>query len=73
MSSFQNLLLKEIKQVMLVLHCQSLEIRLSESLLWHLITVLVSDTWKKNYCSFVCALYMEEGKENWRNMGDAFK
>lgn len=42
-----------------------LGIRLSGSLLWHLITVLVSDNWKKKKsCSSVCALCMEEGKGN---------
>lgn len=24
-------------------------------------------------CTFVCAVYMEEGKENWQNIDDAFQ
>lgn len=74
MSSFQNLLLNKINQATpLLLRCQS-GTGLSNSLLHGTefqFCFLVTEL--NICCTSVCTVYMEEGKENWQNIDDAFQ
>lgn len=74
MSSFQNLLLNKINQATpLFLHCQSgtglsdSQLHSTEFQFCFLVTEL------NICCTSVCTVYMEEGKENWQNIDDAFQ